>query len=163
MEFAEDLAGYYIKCFLARQGWKLECIKKLICKSFDNTAADNANKAKWDKKRNKVISGASMKHADHNKRLDTSLLIALLVKPHGKSRLRRRMVQKSLQFKHRCPNWDRDVLVFLDLAMTDWRKPLARGSQPQHTCLMSNRSSRLKLMQLLIGEPPERRMKRTMQ
>ena len=73
IEFAEDPGGT-IKCFLVRQGWRIESIKKLICKSFDKVPANMANLAKWDKKRNKVISGAAKHHADHNARLDASFI-----------------------------------------------------------------------------------------
>ena len=72
-ELADDPAGY-LKCFLLKQGWTMASIKKLICKSFDEESARNANLAKWDRKLNKVISGGDVLHAEHNAALDASFI-----------------------------------------------------------------------------------------
>ena len=63
---ADDTVGWF-KYYLMRQGWKMDDIKKMICKSFGEESARNANIARWDKKLKKVISGADVKHSDHNK------------------------------------------------------------------------------------------------
>lgn len=73
IEIAGDLAGY-LKCYLTRQGWKMVTIKQLIIKSFDEMAADDAQLAKWDSSRGKLISGASVKQAQHNAVLDHSYI-----------------------------------------------------------------------------------------
>ena len=73
VEIAGDLA-VYLKCYLMRQGWKMITFKKLIKKSFDETAADNAQLAKWDSNRGKLISGALVKQAQHNAMLDKSFI-----------------------------------------------------------------------------------------
>ena len=39
-------------------------------KSFDETAAENMNLAKWDSKQNNLISGGAVKQAKHNASLD---------------------------------------------------------------------------------------------
>ena len=72
-ELADDPSGY-LKCFLLRQGWTMGSIKKLICKSFDEESARNANLARWDRKLNKVISGGDVLHAEHNAALDASFI-----------------------------------------------------------------------------------------
>ena len=59
-----------MKCFLTRQGWKLHFIKRLICKNFDETSAQDAQKARWCSKRNKVISAGNVKQEQREELLD---------------------------------------------------------------------------------------------
>ena len=70
---ASDPAGY-LKCYLIRQGWKMQSIRKLIQKSFTEEHAENSRLAKWDKANQRVISGASIRHAEHNAALDASFI-----------------------------------------------------------------------------------------
>ena len=70
---ASDPAGY-LKCYLIRQGWKMQSIRKLIQKSFTEEHAENSRLAKWDKAMQQVISGASICHAEHNAALDASFI-----------------------------------------------------------------------------------------
>ena len=53
-----------------RQGWKIHCIKRLICKTLDKTAAQDAQKARWCSKRNKVILAGNVKQEQHEALLD---------------------------------------------------------------------------------------------
>ena len=59
---------------LVRQGWKMESIKKLIHNTFDEESACNANLARLDKRNQRVIPGADLKHVSHNTSLDTSFI-----------------------------------------------------------------------------------------
>ena len=56
MDITNDPAGW-VKCFLMQQGWKMDSIKKLIHKAFDEESTRNANLAPWDQKTQRVISG----------------------------------------------------------------------------------------------------------
>ena len=63
-----------MKCYIIRQGWRLDTIKKLICKSFGETATDNANLARWDNMNGKLITGGVIKQVKHNAKLDVSFI-----------------------------------------------------------------------------------------
>ena len=73
-EIGEDLASW-LKVYLLRRGWKVECVQKLIKESFTPEAADNATKARYCKRTQRVISGAAVKRMEHNKALDEAGII----------------------------------------------------------------------------------------
>ena len=72
-EFTDDAVGY-MKCFLMRQGWKLHCIKQLIYNTFNKTAAQDVQKARWCRKRNKIILVGNVKQKQHKALLDKSFI-----------------------------------------------------------------------------------------
>ena len=71
--FAKDLASE-LKIFLIKQGWVFSNVKALIAKSFSSEAADNASKAKWCKKSQRVIGGADIVFQEHNNTLEASFI-----------------------------------------------------------------------------------------